>query len=506
MVVIGSKDISIQTFKRILYKKEKLTLEKGCIDQIKANNEFLKAFSEGKVIYGLNTGFGPMAKTKIAPSDQIQLQYNLIRSHAAGAGKTISEEHVRSTMICRLVSLAKGKSGIPPDPLKLLSEFINRAVYPVIPEHGGVGASGDLVQLSHLALALIGEGQVQFDNKMQDTKTVLAKLNLHPVKIKSREGLAMINGTSCMTGIGLANVIKAKNIFQWALQSSTMLNEIMNAYDDYFSKELNQVKKHQGQQIVAQQIRANLKGSQLIRSRSESYHQTIDQLETDHIQEVYSLRCLPQILGPIYDTIENTESILIRELNSVSDNPIIDEKNNNVFHGGNFHGDYVALEMDKLRMVMTKLSMLIERQINFLFNPKLNEKLPPFLNLGVPGLNLGMQGMQFTATSTTAENQTLSAPIYTHSIPSNNDNQDIVSMGANAALLTGKVIDNTYEILSIKLIAILQAIDYLKIQDQLSEKSKAVYGQLRAKVPVFVDDASRYEAIKIICECIQKTN
>jgi len=193
-------------------------------------------------------------------------------------------------------------------------------------------------------------------------------------------------------------------------------------------------------------------------------------------------------------------------LNSVSDNPIIDEKNNNVFHGGNFHGDYVALEMDKLRMVMTKLSMLIERQINFLFNPKLNEKLPPFLNLGVPGLNLGMQGMQFTATSTTAENQTLSAPIYTHSIPSNNDNQDIVSMGANAALLTGKVIDNTYEILSIKLIAILQAIDYLKIQDQLSEKSKAVYGQLRAKVPVFVDDASRYEAIKIICECIQKTN
>ena len=504
MVLIGSHDLSIQEFERIQFNLENVQLEEQCAQQMENNHNFLEAFAKGKVIYGLNTGFGPMAKQKISLKDQKQLQYNLIRSHAAGSGKPLSTEHVRSTMICRMVSLAKGKSGIGPATVKLLATFINEGIYPVIPEHGGVGASGDLVQLAHLALALIGEGQVVYHHQIQDTQALMVQLNLGSLDIASREGLALINGTSCMTGIGLTNVIKAKRLLRWALQSATMLNEVMSSYDDYFSKNLNQVKQHSGQQLIAQQIREQLIGSNLIRKRASSYNLPIEALESDQVQAPYSLRCLPQIMGPVLDTINYTESILVREMNSVSDNPIIDDINQQILHGGNFHGDYISLEMDKLRIVITKLSMLIERQINFLFHHKLNEVLPPFLNLGTLGLNLGMQGMQFTATSTTAENQTLSAPIYTHSIPSNNDNQDIVSMGTNAALLTHRVISNTYEVLSVKLIAIAQAIDYLNIQDKLSDKSRLVYQDIRAQVPVIVEDTPRYQQINALSEHLKK--
>ena len=224
------------------------------------------------------------------------------------------------------------------------------------------------------------------------------------------------------------------------------------------------------------------------------------------IQEYYSLRCVPQILGPIYDTIINTEEVLINEVNSVNDNPVVDVEGSTVYHGGNFHGDYVAFEMDKLKVAITKLSMLAERQINFLMNNKLNDILPPFVNLGTLGLNLGMQGTQFTATSTVGENQTLSNPMYVHSIPSNNDNQDIVSMGTNAALLTKKVIDNTFEVLSIEFITIIQAIDKLEISDKLSSQSRNVYKSLRELVPVFIDDTPKYEEIKTIGTYLRKVN
>src|SRR6201999_185104 len=192
----------------------------------------------------------------------------------------------------------------------------------------------------------------------------------------------------------------------------------------------------------------------------------------DKVQEYYSLRCVTQILGPIYDTVCQSEKIVVDELNSVSDNPVVDHANNNIFHGGSFPGDYVSLEMDKLKAAMTRLSMLSERQLNYLLNDKLNQILPPFVNLGVLGFNFGMQGMQFTATSTVAENQSLSFPMYVHSIPHNNDNQDIVSMGANAALMTKRVVDNSFEVMAILLMTILQSMDCLECADRLSSASR----------------------------------
>jgi len=221
----------------------------------------------------------------------------------------------------------------------------------------------------------------------------------------------------------------------------------------------------------------------------------------DKVQEYYSLRCVTQVLGPVYDTIKHAEKILVDELNSVNDNPVVDHINQNVFHGGNFHGDYVSLEMDKL-----KLSMLAERQLNYLLNDKLNQKFPPFVNLGTLGLNFGMQGMQFTATSTVAENQTLSFPMYVHSIPNNNDNQDIVSMGSNAALLTKKVIENSFTVLSIHVMSILQAVDYLNCEDKLSSSTGSVHQSLRKIFPKFIEDKTKYNDLKLVKEFLQTSD
>jgi len=213
----------------------------------------------------------------------------------------------------------------------------------------------------------------------------------------------------------------------------------------------------------------------------------------EKVQEYYSLRCVPQILGPVYDTIEHTAKILIEEVNSANDNPIIDVENEHVYHGGNFHGDYVALEMDKLKLVVTKLSMLAERQLNYLLNNKLNDILPPFVNLGKLGLNFGMQGAQFTAVSTTAENQTLSNAMYIHSIPNNNDNQDIVSMGTNAANITKTVIDNAFEVISVELITIVQALRYLNFDEKLSNKTRQVLAKMNKIIPEIKEDSPLYK-------------
>jgi len=246
----------------------------------------------------------------------------------------------------------------------------------------------------------------------------------------------------------------------------------------------------------------------LIKTRDELYNDigAIDSTKFEKkIQEYYSIRCVPQVLGPIIDTIEYSKEVIENELNSTNDNPIVSIENQNVFHGGNFHGDYVSLEMDKLKVVMTKLSMLAERQLNFLLNPKLNEQFPAFLNARTLGFNFGIQGMQFTATSTTAENQMLSNPMYVHSIPNNNDNQDIVSMGTNSALITKKVIDNCFQVMAIHMIAVCQGIDLLEQdqKDKLSSKTKETFNLIRSVVAMVEEDKPQFENIKKVISVLK---
>lgn len=499
MNVTLSNYLTLSQIRSLLLEDAHLTIDPAVVEQVTESHQFLVSFAKDKLIYGINTGFGPMAQYRINEQQQEELQYNLIRSHSAGLGNTISPIFVKALMISRLNTLLKAKSGVHPEVVHLLTEFINRGIYPVVYEHGSVGASGDLVQLAHLALSLIGEGEVHYQGHIVPTSEALAAEDLQPLKIHLREGLSLINGTSAMTGIGLVNLLNAYNLLNWNLFTSGLLIELVESYDDHYSSELNNTKLHPGQQAVASTLRRLLSDSQLTRQREDHlYHKIHATRLDDKVQEYYSIRCIPQILGPVYDTLTEVSQVLTHEVNSVNDNPVIDLETRNVYHGGNFHGDYVSLAMDKLKIAMTRLTMLVERQLNFLLNDKLNQKLPPFVNLGTLGLNLGMQGAQFVATSTVAENQTLSYPMYLHSIPNNNDNQDIVSMGTNAALLTSKVIDNGYQVLAVQLLTLIQAVDYLGIQEKMSSRTRFVYDQLRAEVAVFEEDTVMHTKLRKI--------
>ena len=497
-IKVGKSPLDIELFQKVVLEKATVEIAQVAMDRVERSFNFLKDFSADKVIYGINTGFGPMAQYRISDKDLKQLQYNLIRSHASGSGNIIDVLYIRATMLARLNTLLLGFSGVHPTVVAQLATYLNHEIYPIIPEHGGVGASGDLVQLSHLALGLIGEGEAIYKGERRQMSEILLQLDLKPIEIHIREGLGLINGTSAMTGIGIVNLLNARKLYAWAIFASGMINQIVESYDDHISEELNGVKKHKGQNTTAKNLRQILKGSQLLKKREEKLFAGLngEKVFSEKVQEYYSLRCVPQVLGPVLETIDNSCEVLIGEVNSVNDNPIIDVENKNVFHGGNFHGDYVSFEMDKLKLAMTKLSMLMERQLNFLMNNKLNEILPPFVNLGTLGLNLGIQGMQFTATSTTAENQVLSNSMYVHSIPNNNDNQDIVSMGANSALMAAKVINNSFEVIAIHIIAILQAVDYLKSADKLSPQTKTEFEKLRKIVPMFIEDDIRYPDIQ----------
>lgn len=490
--------LSLNDFIAIVFNNSKVEVSDEVLNRVEESFNFLKDFSKNKVIYGVNTGFGPMAQYRIKDEDQLQLQYNLIRSHSSGTGKPLRPVCVKSSILARLNTLSLGNSGVNSSVIHLMKELINRDITPLIFEHGGVGASGDLVQLAHLALVLIGEGEVFYRGERRSTKEVFEIEKLAPIRVEIREGLALMNGTSVMTGIGIVNVHNAGKVLDWALKCSCAINEIVQAYDDHLGAELNNTKLHFGQQEVAKKMRNNLSDSKLVRKREDHLYngENNEEVFKEKVQEYYSLRCVPQILGPVLDTINNVAKILENEINSANDNPIVCVKTQHVYHGGNFHGDYISLEMDKLKLVMTKLTMLAERQLNYLLNSKLNEILPPFVNLGTLGFNFGMQGVQFTATSTTAESQTLSNSMYVHSIPNNNDNQDIVSMGTNAAVITGKVIENAYEVLTIELITIVQAIDALGFKDHVSTTTRQMYDEVRAIIPEFKEDQVMYPFIQ----------
>lgn len=504
-----NKALTADDFYRVLFENESVIVDETTTDRLEKSFDFLREFSRNKIIYGVNTGFGPMAQYKIEDEDRIQLQLNLIRSHAAGSGKTLDELWVKALMLARLNTLCLGKSGIHISVAQTMTELINKNVTPVIFEHGGVGASGDLVQLAQLALVLIGEGEVFYEGKRKATKDVFQNLDITPIEVKLREGLALINGTSAMTGIGIVNLIYAQRLLDWSVFASSVINEIVQAYDDHLSKELNSSKLHKGQQIIAKMMRNHLSDSKLIRDRNEHlYNGDADKNSyfEDKVQEYYSLRCVPQILGPVHDSLENSLKILIEEVNSANDNPIIDVDARHVYHGGNFHGDYVSLEMDKLRLVVTKTSMLAERQLNYLLNSRLNNILPAFVNLGKLGLNFGMQGAQFTAVSTTAENQMLSNSMYVHSIPNNNDNQDIVSMGTNSALMTKRTIENVFEVLSIEMATIIQALYHMEIDESLSSKSRSKLDEFRKIIPPIKEDRPLYQELENLKEYLKNND
>lgn len=343
----------------------------------------------------------------------------------------------------------------------------------------------------------------------KDAKGV--KGGIVPLKVQLREGLALINGTSAMSGIGALNVHFAKILVHYSILASSLLFEIVQASEEYFSKEISEVRPHAGQKKVGELIRGILTKSKCIR-RVDT--RVIDMGDTSPVlsfsaetiamqqsrQEIYSTRCAVQILGPIFDEVVNATHVVETEMNSVTDNPIA-FTDSRIVHGGNFHGDYISYEMDKLKIAITKLSIFSERKLNFLLNDKVNKMFPPFLNRGVVGLDLGLQGLQFVATSTTAENQSLSMPVSVHSISCNNDNQDIVSMGTNSALIADKVIANTFDVLAIELIALARAVEFLKIEKKISPATKALYTEISSLCSA--DDMVQRDEVQAVVDMLK---
>ncbi len=499
--------LTLREMEQILYNGETIRISEKLRSQVVASYEFLKEFSKDKVIYGINTGFGPMAQWRIEDEHLKELQYNIIRSHSTGAGERLPDICVRAAMLSRLKTFLEGHSGVHVTLIDLLIEFVNRGICPVVPRHGSVGASGDLVQLAHIALTLIGEGEVSYRGEIRPAGEVMAENGLEPLQMHIREGLAVTNGTAVMTGIGTINYLQTERLLGWEILCSVMMNEIASSYDDFMSEVLNGLKFHPGQIRVAELMRSLSEGSKLLRNRKlELFHKSGEQVFKQKVQPYYSLRCVPQILGPVYDTLKNAGQVIEDEVNSVDDNPIVDMASANVIHGGNFHGDYISFEMDKLKIAVTKMTMLAERQMNYLFHDRINGILPPFVNLGVLGLNYGLQASQFTATSTTAESQTLSNPMYVHSIPNNNDNQDIVSMGTNSALICRTVVENCSQVLAIHLMALVQAVDCLDVADKFAPATRKLYDKVRGIVPVFKDDTPKYNEIKALQSLILESS
>jgi len=502
------KYFSIETVKRVVFGGEKLVVSPEAMQEVRRCYEFLERFHKDKVIYGINTGFGPMAQWRVDDAYLKDLQYNIIRSHSTGAGKPLGDASVKAAMVARVGTFLQARSGIHPEVIELLVEFINRGIYPFIPRHGSVGASGDLVQLSHIALALIGEGEVHYKGEWRPSADVLAQCGLKPMSIHIREGLSAVNGTSVMTGISLVNQFQADILLNWATLAAVWMNEIAASYDDFMAEPLNECRRQKGQQVIAARLRAIAADSKCLSKREiELYNgphkETVFEKK---VQAYYSLRCTPQILGPIYDTFSAATDVLENEINSACDNPIVDPDTEYVYHGGNFHGDYVSLEEDKVKIALVRLVMLTERQLNYLFHDRINGILPPFLNMGTLGLNYGMQACQFTATSTTAECQTLAMPNYVHSIPNNNDNQDIVSMGTNSALLCRQVVENAFQVMAIHFIALAQATDCLGLRDRLCSASAKAYDDIRKIQPVIKEDTPFYKEINSVITYLKRAD
>lgn len=487
--------------------RAQISIDPKCEKTIRQARKFLDAHAKTQVIYGVNTGFGPMANRILTSAQLDDLQRNLILSHACGMGEGVNPQFVLAAMVMRLNSLLKGYSGVTWELITFYARLINLRIIPWVPEHGAVGTSGDLIQLSHIALAFLGEGKVWHNGEYKTAKEVFKKLNILPHTLQAKEGLALINGTSFMTGIAAHIVSQAEKALALAIRTGAWSLETVEAYDDSLDKLLATARPHPGQAAVCKAMRNILATSRRLKDRATSLkgmrlHDHVQAL--DHaIQEVYSLRCTSQILGPIQETLASAKRIVETEMNSATDNPLLDLKNKSFVHGGNFHGDYISAAIDSLKAAIVKLTMLSERRINFFLNPNIQKDLPPFLNLHTPGLTLSLQGLQFVATSTTALSQSLAYPHHLHSISTNGDNQDVVSMGTDGALLAYKVLTNAFVVLSIEAVCLAQATDILSISPKLSKATKTLFKTIRAHVPPVMNDRPLSEEMNRLAEILK---
>jgi histidine ammonia-lyase len=410
-------------------------------------NEIL---ATGRIVYGINTGFGKLSSVTISPTALATLQLNLVRSHACGVGKPLSEAETRAMMLLRANVLAQGTSGVRPVVLEQLVAMLNAGVHPVIPEKGSVGASGDLSPLSHLALVLIGEGEAIFQGERLPGQVALARAGLHPICLEAKEGLALLNGTQAMGAVGGLALARLLALADLADVAGALSLDALRGTATAFDARIHAVRPHPGQVAVAQHLRTLLAGSAIMASHRDC----------PRVQDAYSLRCMPQVHGAARDIFHFARQTLETEFNSATDNPLVFADTGEVLSGGNFHGAPVALALDACAMAAATLGGIAERRIERLLNPDLSE-LPAFLS-PQPGLQSGLMMTQVTAAALCNENMGLAHPASVGSLPTGAAKEDFVSMGMTAALKLRTVADNLAAILAIELLVATQALLFLR--------------------------------------------
>lgn len=469
---IKNSYLSLAELYTILNEHYTLRLSKSSAQLVQAGRDYLdqKMAKEEGAIYGINTGFGSLCDVAIEGKDLERLQENLVRSHACGTGAVIDPSYVRTMLLLKAKAFSQGKSGVRVDLLEQIIFFYNNNILPQVFEQGSLGASGDLAPLAHLSLALMGEGEVYFEGEWQHSAQVLKQQKREAIKLKSKEGLALLNGTQFMLGLGINAYFEAKKLIYLADIAAALSLEGFDGRPEPFDALIHYARPHKGQIQTASNILELLSGSELIKRPKK------------HVQDPYSFRCVPQVHGASKDLISYVASVFETELNSVTDNPTIFPEDDKIISGGNFHGQPLALALDSFAMAMAEMGSISERRTYLLISGQ--RELPAFL-VAKPGLNNGLMIAQYTAASIVSQNKQYCSPASVDSIVSSNGQEDHVSMGANAATKLQKVIDNIKTVLAIELITASQALFFRDAKT--SPFLESFLSAFRAEVP-FIDE------------------
>ncbi|MCS6806766.1 MAG: histidine ammonia-lyase [Blastocatellia bacterium] len=487
MVTLDGRSLTLDDVAAVAWNNEPVELSAEAVERMLASRRVIEMIlAQGRVVYGVNTGFGKLATVTI-PSDQIeQLQLNLVRSHCCGVGEPLSEAETRAMLLMRANVLAKGFSGVRPCVAETLVAMLNHGIHPVIPCKGSVGASGDLAPLAHLALSAIGEGDVIFKGRRMSAQEAMRQAGVEPLKLQAKEGLALLNGTQAMTAVGGLALCRFKRLADVADVAGAMSLEALHGTNAAFDLRIQAARPHPGQRTVAERLLRLTQDSEIMLSHKHC----------SRVQDAYSLRCMPQVHGAVRDVISHVEKLIETEINSATDNPLVFTDGADVISGGNFHGEPLALGFDYLAMAIAELGAISERRIERLVNPDLSE-LPAFLT-PTPGVASGMMLFQIAAVSLCAENKVLAHPASVDSLPTDGNKEDHVSMGMTSALKLRPMLDNVASILAMELICAAQALEFLAPLKPGRGTAQA-YERIRSLVPPLREDRVWSDEIARVC-------
>ncbi len=459
MIEINGENLKIEDVVKVARFGEKVKIADSSIPKVLKSREIIEnILKEGKVVYGINTGLGELVRVRIPKDKARELQLNLVRSHASGVGRYMDDEIVRAAMLIRANSLLKGFSGVRLEVIKMLVDMLNSNIIPLVPKFGSVGASGDLAPLAHIALVMLGEGYAKYKGEVVKGEEALKLAGLKPLKLKEREGLALLNGTAVMAAYGSIAIYDSYEIMKNAILSATMSFEALKGTDKALDDRIMKARAHPGQIKIAKIIRDMLKDSKITKEARE-----------EKVQDAYTLRCLPQVYGAVLDTIGYARSVMEREINSATDNPLVFDE---PISGGNFHGEPIALVMDFLAIALTDLGNMVERRIARLVDSKLSG-LPAFL-IENSGTNSGLMIPQYTAAAFCNRNKILAHPASADSIPTSANQEDHVSMGMNAAQKLREIVENVKYIIAIEYLCANQALHISGYSAQSVKKAMEV--------------------------------